>query len=98
LRVRSKAAHNLDSLVPEIIRWQTPLAYMRRTALSDVVLGGKQVRKGDKLAMWFCRATVMNRRFPTQTDSSSIVSGRGSICPLALASTAASATASPNCS
>ena len=43
----------IDSLVPEIIRWQTPLAYMRRTALSDSVLGGKQIRKGDKLAMWY---------------------------------------------
>ena len=43
----------VDSLVPEIIRWQTPLAYMRRTALSDSVLGGKQIRKGDKLAMWY---------------------------------------------
>jgi cytochrome P450 len=43
----------VESLVPEIIRWQTPLAYMRRTALVDTVLGGKQIRKGDKLAMWY---------------------------------------------
>jgi cytochrome P450 len=43
----------LDSLVPEIIRWQTPLAYMRRTALQDTELGGKRIRKGDKLAMWY---------------------------------------------
>ncbi len=43
----------IDSLVPEIIRWQTPLAYMRRTALVDAELGGKQIRKGDKLAMWY---------------------------------------------
>ena len=43
----------VDSLVPEIIRWQTPLAYMRRTALVDTELGGKQIRKGDKLAMWY---------------------------------------------
>ena len=43
----------VDSLVPEIIRWQTPLAYMRRTALADTELGGKQIRKGDKLAMWY---------------------------------------------
>jgi cytochrome P450 len=39
--------------VPEIIRWQTPLAYMRRTALQDTELGGKQIRKGDKMAMWY---------------------------------------------
>jgi len=39
--------------VPEIIRWQTPLAYMRRTALADAELGGKHISKGDKLAMWY---------------------------------------------
>ena len=43
----------VDSLVPEIIRWQTPVAYMRRTALADTELGGKQIKKGDKLAMWY---------------------------------------------
>ena len=43
----------VESLVPEIIRWQTPLAYMRRTALTDSELGGKHIRKGDKLAMWY---------------------------------------------
>ena len=43
----------VDSLVPEIIRWQTPLAYMRRTAVQDAELGGKQIKKGDKLAMWY---------------------------------------------
>jgi len=43
----------IDSLVPEIIRWQTPLAHMRRTALSDFELGGKTIRKGDKVVMWF---------------------------------------------
>jgi cytochrome P450 len=43
----------VESLVPEIIRWQTPLAYMRRSALVDTELGGKQIKKGDKLAMWY---------------------------------------------
>jgi cytochrome P450 len=43
----------LDSAIPEIIRWQTPLAHMRRTALSDIELGGKQIKKGDKIAMWY---------------------------------------------
>jgi cytochrome P450 len=43
----------VESLVPEIIRWQTPLAYMRRTALTDAELGGKHISKGDKLAMWY---------------------------------------------
>jgi cytochrome P450 len=43
----------IESMVPEIIRWQTPLAYMRRTALVDTELAGKQIRQGDKLAMWY---------------------------------------------
>jgi cytochrome P450 len=43
----------VNSMVPEIIRWQTPLAHMRRTALADTELGGKQIRKGDKVVMWY---------------------------------------------
>ena len=41
------------SMVPEIIRWQTPLAYMRRTALEDVEIRGKKIKKGDKVVMWY---------------------------------------------
>jgi cytochrome P450 len=43
----------VESLVPEIIRWQTPLAYMRRTALQDIDFGGKAIKAGDKVAMWY---------------------------------------------
>lgn len=43
----------VDSAVPEIIRYQTPLAHMRRTALEDVELGGKRIRKGEKVVMWY---------------------------------------------
>ena len=43
----------VPSLVSETIRWQTPLAYMRRTALEDVELNGKLIRKGDKVVMWY---------------------------------------------
>ena len=43
----------IANMVPEIIRWQTPLAYMRRTATRDVQLGAKTIRAGDKLAMWY---------------------------------------------
>ena len=43
----------VDSMAPEIIRYQTPLAYMRRTALADVEFGGQLIRKGDKVAMWY---------------------------------------------
>jgi cytochrome P450 len=43
----------IDSFVPEVIRWQTPLAHMRRTALEDVEFRGKRFRKGDKIVMWY---------------------------------------------
>jgi cytochrome P450 len=43
----------LDTFVPEVIRWQTPLAHMRRTALADIEIGGKQIKKGDKVVMWY---------------------------------------------
>ncbi len=43
----------IDSMVPEIIRWQTPLAHMRRTAIADAEVGGKTIREGDKVVMWY---------------------------------------------
>jgi cytochrome P450 len=43
----------LDSAVPEMIRWQTPVAHMRRTATADFVLGGKTIKAGDKVVMWY---------------------------------------------
>ena len=43
----------IPNMVSEIIRWQTPLAYMRRTATQDVALRGKTIKKGDKVVMWY---------------------------------------------
>jgi len=43
----------IPNLSSEIIRWQTPLAHMRRTALEDIELNGAQIKKGDKVAMWY---------------------------------------------
>ena len=43
----------ISKMVPEIIRWQTPLTHMRRTALEDWEIGGKQIKKGDKVVMWY---------------------------------------------
>ena len=43
----------IDTFVPEVIRWQTPLAHMRRTALEDIEFRGKQIKKGDKVVMWY---------------------------------------------
>ena len=43
----------IRNMVSEIIRWQTPLAYMRRTALVDTELGGKKIKAGEKVVMWY---------------------------------------------
>jgi cytochrome P450 len=43
-------------MVSEIIRWQTPLAHMRRTATRDTELAGKKIKKGDKVVMWYVSA------------------------------------------
>ena len=46
----------IHNTVQEVIRWQTPLAHMRRTALQDTELRGKQIKKGDKVVMWYVSA------------------------------------------
>ncbi|MBV1878452.1 MAG: cytochrome P450 [Pseudomonadales bacterium] len=43
----------IGTMVPEIIRWQTPLTSMARTALEDTDLGDKKIKKGDKVIMWY---------------------------------------------
>ncbi len=43
----------IPNMVSEIIRWQTPLSYMRRTALEDIELNGKLIKKGDQVIMWY---------------------------------------------
>ena len=43
----------IPNMVSEIIRYQTPLMHMRRLALEDTVLGGQQIKKGDKVVMWY---------------------------------------------
>jgi cytochrome P450 len=41
------------SMVSETIRWQTPLAHMARVATRDVEIGGKTIRAGERVAMWY---------------------------------------------
>jgi len=43
----------LESAVPEIVRWQSPVAHMRRTATCDIELGGKSIKKGERVVMWY---------------------------------------------
>lgn len=49
-----KNDHSLiPNMVAEVIRWQTPLAYMRRTANNDCIVGGKKIKAGDQMLMWY---------------------------------------------
>ena len=43
----------IPKMVPEIIRWQSPVAHMCRTAMQDVELSGKLIKAGDKVVMWY---------------------------------------------
>lgn len=43
----------IPKMVPEIIRWQSPVAHMARTAMCDVELGGKLIKKNDRVCMWY---------------------------------------------
>jgi cytochrome P450 len=43
----------IPNMVSEVIRWQTPLAHMRRVATQDTELGGKQIKAGDQVLMWY---------------------------------------------
>jgi cytochrome P450 len=46
----------IPNMTSEIIRWQTPLAHMRRTATRDAELAGRSIAKGDKVVMWYVSA------------------------------------------
>jgi cytochrome P450 len=43
----------IPSMVSEVIRYVTPVIHMRRTAKEDIELGGKTIKKGDKVVIWY---------------------------------------------
>ena len=44
----------VNNLPSEMVRFQSPVAHMRRTALKDTQIGGKAIRKGERVVMWYC--------------------------------------------
>ena len=60
--------HADPSLIPnaaqEIIRWQSPVTHMRRTALEDTELGGQTIKQGEKVVMWYISANRDEAVFP----------------------------------
>jgi cytochrome P450 len=58
----------IPNAVSEILRWQTPLAHMRRTATADAELMGQQIKAGDKLALWYISANRDESVFGDDAD------------------------------
>ena len=61
LEANPELIHNATQ---EIIRWQTPLAHMRRTATQDIELDGHKIREGEKLGLWYISANRDESVFP----------------------------------
>jgi cytochrome P450 len=64
---RTKLEQNpalIGNATQEVIRWQTPLAHMRRTATEDTELEGQKIRAGDKLALWYLSGNRDESVFP----------------------------------
>jgi cytochrome P450 len=67
--VKLKADPSLiPNMVSEIIRWQTPLAYMRRVATQDVLLNGQLIKQGDKVLMWYASGNRDERMIERPDD------------------------------
>jgi len=58
----------IDSMVAETIRWQTPLAHMRRMCKVDTELGGQTIKAGDKVIMWYVSGN-RDERFMENPDA-----------------------------
>ncbi|MFZ9395524.1 MAG: cytochrome P450 [Erythrobacter sp.] len=43
----------IENAASEIIRWQSPVTHMRRTAVADHEIGGHLIRKGEKVVLWY---------------------------------------------
>ena len=58
---------DFDAIAPtaveEIIRWASPVVYMRRTLTRDFELSGTAMAKGDKVSLWYCSANRDEDRF-----------------------------------
>ncbi|MEU0383264.1 cytochrome P450 [Streptomyces chartreusis] len=75
----------IPGAVEEFLRWASPVYHFRRTATRDVDLGGKQVREGDKVVMWFASGNRDEDVFGdpydfdvTRTDNDHVTFGKGS--------------------
>ena len=54
--LRTDFAARIDGAIDEVIRYASPVPYMRRTATVDTELGGARIRAGEKVVMWYLSA------------------------------------------
>ncbi|MCB0909549.1 MAG: cytochrome P450 [Nocardioidaceae bacterium] len=53
MRILKENPDLIPEAVEELLRWASPVYHFRRTATRDIELGGKQIKEGDKVVMWF---------------------------------------------
>jgi cytochrome P450 len=63
----------IPNAVQELVRWQTPIAHMRRTALHECEIGGRTIRPGEKVVLWYASA---NRDEDMFADADAYVADR----------------------
>ena len=54
----------MESAVEEILRWGTVTMHFRRTATADTTMHDRQIKRGDKVVIWFNSADFDDRQFP----------------------------------
>jgi cytochrome P450 len=54
----------IPNMVAEMVRWQTPVIHMRRTATQDFILGGQQIKENEKVIMWYLSGNRDESVFP----------------------------------
>ena len=85
MRLLQQKPELLTGATEELLRWATPVYHFRRTATRDVELGGKQIKEGDKVVMWFASGNRDDSVFEnpysidvTRTNVDHMTFGKGS--------------------
>jgi cytochrome P450 len=53
----------VHTAVEEVVRWASPVIYMRRTLTQDAELSGTRMGEGDKVTLWYCSANRDESKF-----------------------------------
>ena len=62
-RVPALDVAQMKLLVDEILRWSTTTMHFRRTVTEDTELRGQQLKKGDKVVLWYASANYDEEHF-----------------------------------